>query len=44
MDQKKNIIVYGVRRTGTSLMVELLSQSNNYSINKNDHNAKFLHL
>ena len=31
-----NIIVYGTRRTGTSLMVEMIAKNENYTINKNE--------
>lgn len=31
-----NIIVYGTRRTGTSLMVEMIAKNENYIINKDD--------
>ena len=31
-----NIIVCGTRRTGTSLMVEMIAKNENYVINKND--------
>ena len=33
---KENIIVYGIKRTGTSLMAEILSKNSKYVINKDD--------
>ena len=32
----KNIIVYGIKRTGTSLMTQLIAENSNYIINKDD--------
>ena len=38
IDKMSNIIVYGVRRTGTSLMVEMIAKNENYKIHNNGEN------
>jgi len=40
----QNIIVYGTRRTGTSLMMELLSKSNNLTLNKTNNEKSIYNL